>query len=56
MTYSNGNRYGGFFVNNKREGKGTIYFANSSRYEGNFKDDKRSGFGKHYFTNGNICE
>ena len=48
--------YIGQFKNNKREGKGIIYYNNTNfnkkRYEGEFHDDHITGIGKYYHENG----
>ena len=40
---NNGNRYEGEFKNNKREGKGIMYYSNGDREFGNYKNDKPKG-------------
>jgi hypothetical protein len=44
INYTFGDYYSGYFVNNKKEGKGKIYYNNNC-YEGDFKDDKKNGKG-----------
>jgi len=39
--------YKGQFLNNKKNGTGTMLFHNGSRYEGQWKDGERSGKGKY---------
>jgi len=34
MTYSNGNKYIGQFINGNKNGKGIMYFYEGSRFEG----------------------
>ena len=37
--------------NDKKDGKGIIYYNSGNRYEGNWKKNKRNGSG-YYFNNG----
>ena len=51
--YKNGEYFLGQFKNNKKNGKGTLYYSNHEiKYEGNFVDDKFEGRGKMFFENG----
>ena len=43
-----GDRYEGDFVDGRRTGKGTYYYANGDRYEGDFVDGKCTGKGTYY--------
>ena len=43
----NRKNYEGEFQNNKREGKGIMYYNNGDKYEGDFINDKREG--KEYY-------
>jgi TonB family protein len=45
MTWSNGNRYEGEFLNNKWNGMGTNTLRDGSRYEGEFLNNKWNGKG-----------
>ena len=56
VTYYNGDKYVGYFLNNKRHGQGTCYWTNGDRYEGEWKDDKRHGQGTYYWTYGDRYE
>lgn len=42
------------WVNGKRNGEGTNYFANGERYEGMWKENKRQGYGTNYYKNGTV--
>ena len=44
------NRYKGYCKNDKREGKGIIYYNNEYKYKGNYKNDKNEGKGKYYYN------
>ena len=44
INYTFGDYFLGYFVNNKKEGKGKLYYNNNC-YEGDFKDDKKNGKG-----------
>jgi len=54
INYVFGDYYLGYFLNNKKEGKGKLY-ENSNCYEGYFKNDKKNGKGilKIYNKNSN---
>ena len=43
-------------VNNKFEGKGTLYYSNGNIYSGEWKNGIREGYGKFYFCKGGIYE
>ena len=45
-------RYEGDYKNDKREGKGIMYWNDGARYEGDFKNDKREGKGIMYYNDG----
>ena len=45
--------YEGYFVNEKKEGKGIQYYLTGEKYyEGNFKNNEISGYGVKYYKNG----
>jgi hypothetical protein len=44
-TWESGNKYEGEWKNNKRHGKGTLYFKDGDIYVGEYKDGKRNGQG-----------
>ena len=48
-TYDKG-RYEGHLINDKREGKGIMYYNDGNRYEGEFKNDKAEGKGIIYYN------
>lgn len=45
MQYKDGNKYDGKWIDDKRDGRGTLYFTNGDRYSGEWKDDKINGQG-----------
>ena len=55
-VYNTGDKYVGSLENNKRNGKGKMYYADNSIYDGEWKDDKKNGKGVYKKTNGDICE
>ena len=55
-NYHNGNRYEGYWKNDKKEGFGIYYFLNGDRYEGEWKNNLREGIGIYYYSNGDIYE
>lgn len=52
MYYKDGDRYEGYFKNNKREGFGTYYWKNQDRFEGIFVQDQIEGKGVYYYVSG----
>eukprot|EP01119_Soliformovum_irregulare_P024948 TRINITY_DN9083_c0_g1_i1.p1 TRINITY_DN9083_c0_g1~~TRINITY_DN9083_c0_g1_i1.p1 ORF type:complete len:738 (-),score=215.19 TRINITY_DN9083_c0_g1_i1:14-1966(-) len=56
MEYFTGEKYEGFWKDDKWNGEGKYYWKNGDTYVGNFKDMKRSGFGKLMLHNGNYYE
>ena len=54
--YDNGNKYRGYFQNNKRNGEGIYTFKDGTKYEGEFKDENKHGKGIYTWTNGSIYE
>lgn len=42
-TYDNGDKYVGYFLNNKRHGQRTYYSNSGSRYEGEWKEGEQHG-------------
>ncbi|WP_047549693.1 MORN repeat-containing protein [Psychroserpens sp. Hel_I_66] len=54
-TYSNGDKYWGFFKENQRYGVGTYYWSNTSKYTGAYiLGGKRSGYGIYTYVDGSI--
>ena len=51
LTFSDGNRYEGQFVNDKREGLGKYFWRDGRVYDGHWKDGKQHGRGT-YFKDG----
>ena len=47
--YSDGDKYVGEFIDNKKYGQGTYTFNNGNKYVGQFKNDKYEGHGTFYF-------
>ena len=45
MTYTNGDKYEGQWVNDKKEGEGTMKYSNGNWYRGKWKNDKPNGLG-----------
>ena len=53
IEYNNGEYYVSQIKNNKRNGKGKLYFKdNNLKFEGDFVDDKFEGHGKLIYDNG----
>ncbi len=51
LVYADG-RYVGQVVNQKRHGKGVMYYQNGEKYDGKWKDDKRAGHGVMFYQSG----
>jgi antitoxin component YwqK of YwqJK toxin-antitoxin module len=56
INYSDGGKYEGNFVNNLKEGKGTLVSKNGDKYIGDFKNNLRDGKGKYIWSGGIIYE
>ncbi|KAL7504684.1 hypothetical protein ACHAXN_002269 [Cyclotella atomus] len=56
MKYSNGCRYVGFFVNDRREGYGKCWYPNGCVYAGQWKGNQRHGKGTMTYMNGEVYE
>ena len=52
MTYADGDKYVGEWLNDKRTGQGTYTFASGNKYVGEFLNDKRHGYGLEIKTDG----
>jgi hypothetical protein len=52
LTYSDGSKYKGGFLDGKRHGKGIMNWANGCVYEGDFVDDQYNGKGIYANTSG----
>jgi hypothetical protein len=52
MTYSNGDKYNGRWLNDKREGEGDITYTNGDKYNGRWVEDKRQGEGSMTYGDG----
>ena len=56
FKWGDGEKYIGYWVNNKREGKGTNYYCNGNSYRGMFKNGKKEGRGRYEWKNGDVYE
>jgi hypothetical protein len=56
MTFANGDKYEGNFVNENLNGRGTMTFANGDKYEGNFVNGTSNGKGIMTYENGTRSE
>ena len=56
FKWGDGEKYIGYWVNNKREGQGINYYSNGNIYEGMFKNGKKEGKGKYKWKNGDLYE
>ena len=56
FKWEDGEKYIGYWINNKREGKGKIYYSNGNYYEGMFKDGKKEGIGRYEWKNGDLYD
>ena len=43
MTWANGDRYEGQWLDGNRHGKGTYVWSSGGRYEGDWAENKRTG-------------
>ena len=48
--------YTGRWINDRRNGRGTMYFKNEDRYDGFWIDDQPHGEGRMIYQNGDIYE
>ena len=56
FKWGDGEKYIGYWVNNKREGQGINYYSNGNIYRGMFKNGKKEGKGRYEWKNGDIYE
>jgi hypothetical protein len=56
FKWNDGEKYIGYWVNDKREGKGINCYKNGNVYEGMFKNGKKEGKGRYEWKNGDIYE
>ena len=56
FKWEDGEKYIGYWANNKREGKGMIYYNNGNYYEGMFKNGKKEGIGRYEWKNGDLYD
>lgn len=56
FKWSDGEKYIGYWVDDKREGKGINYYINGNLYEGMFKGGKKEGEGIYEWKNGDRYE
>lgn len=54
MTWSNGDRYEGYFFNGNRHGHGTLFFADGSEYVGEWECNHMHGNGTRRFPSGDV--
>jgi len=51
-----GEKYAGYWKNNKKHGKGTNYWKSGNKYEGNWENNVQNGYGRYTFANGKVQE
>jgi hypothetical protein len=51
-TWESGEKYEGYWKNDKRKGQGTNNYANGDVYKGDWKDDQQNGYGTYTFSSG----
>lgn len=56
VTWENGGKYDGEWVDGKANGHGIMNYGNGDRYEGGWKDGCRFGHGTHHFKDGGVYE
>ena len=56
FAWEDGEKYLGYWVNDKREGYGENCYANGNFYEGNYKNGKKEGKGNYKWKNGDEYE
>jgi hypothetical protein len=48
--------YAGNWVNDRKDGYGTLYYKNGEVYDGEWFDGKRSGWGRMSYEDGSVYE
>lgn len=56
VTWENGGKYDGDWVDGKANGNGMMNYGNGDKYEGGWKDGCRFGQGTHHFKDGGVYE
>ena len=56
FKWADGEKYIGYWANNKREGPGLNYYSNGNLYVGMYKNGKKEGKGKYKWKNGDFYE
>ena len=56
LYFSNGDKYEGYFKNNKLNGFGIYYYSKGDSWTGNFKNGEFDGRGKYFYENGLLSE
>ena len=56
ITWENGGKYDGQWVDGKANGLGVMHYGNGDKYEGGWKDGCRCGQGTHHFKDGGVYE
>ena len=52
--YNNKDKYEGYIINNKRNGKGKMIYSNNDIYKGEWLNDKMNGYGIYKYKNGDL--
>ena len=52
ITFTNGDKFVGEWINGKRTGKGTYTWVSGSKYVGEWKDNNMHGQGTYTYSNG----
>mmetsp|Transcript_11675 Transcript_11675/g.25570 ORF Transcript_11675/g.25570 Transcript_11675/m.25570 type:complete len:381 (+) Transcript_11675:92-1234(+) len=56
VTWENGGKYDGEWIDGKANGIGTMDYGNGDKYQGGWKDGCRFGEGTHHFKDGGVYE
>ncbi|KAL3786138.1 hypothetical protein HJC23_010712 [Cyclotella cryptica] len=54
VTWENGGKYSGDWVDGKAHGHGVMDYSNGDKYEGDWKEGSRYGHGTHHFKDGGV--